>query len=827
MRHFTLITLFLFTIISYSQERPHNKGEQKRERPAIGTISGKVIDKESNQGVEFATISLISKRTKKTVNGGITNNSGYFEISKIKPGMYKVVISFIGYNDLIKDDIKINPKTPTINLGKIKLQSNAETLEGVDVVAEKEVYVNKIDKKVFNVDKDITSESSSLLETMQNIPSVDIDQDGNISLRGNPNVKVLIDGRPASIMGSDLATILEQFPANSVENIEVITNPSAKYDPDGMAGIINIRLKKDKRKGTNGSVLIAASTNEKYNGSLTLNTRTGKFNIFGTYSFRNNKHDFTKNALRENIYADTSNFLQEYESGERLGTSHMINAGVDFHITDKSTISYTGNFNISSRDKNEGSQYNYIDENYNLQSFTKRETYQPSDRSSFDNNLLFTSRFNKPGQELSTSLTYANSFGNSFGEYTDSYFDRYYNPISDTLYKQSDKNNHSNKNYILQLDYTHPFRKNMKLETGFKSEIQELYNDYLLSNFDYTTSVYIADSSTINNFNYYQQIHGVYAILSDKINNFSWQAGIRYEYAQTSFDLSYNTENYKNIYQNFYPSAHLSYDFGKSSEVLLSYSRRINRPSVRSLNPYTNISDATNIKVGNPYLQPEYINSFEFGYSKRFNKFSLISTLYYKLIEGVIKRYKKVIDDGTSIVTYANLDSGTNYGLELIGNLRFLKTMNLNLSVNMFRTIIEGNSEDNDLSNDALGMSSKLMLSGKLPKKFSIQVSGMYRSPITIPQGYIDNMYWADISLKKLIFKNKGSLSLRVSDIFDTQAFNINISDYNFTQEMHYKRNSRAVYLSFTYKFGKQFKDHKPKKRKRSRDDSGGDDIGI
>jgi len=803
MRHFIIITLILLTIISYAQNhqkqgRPDGKG-----RPAIGTITGKVIDNTTNETVEFATISIISKKTGKTVNGGITNNHGYFEIKKVKPGMYKIIISFIGFTDFIKDGVKVTPKSPNVSLGKIKLQSNSETLEGVDVVAEKEVYVNKIDKKVFNVDKDITSESASLLETMQNIPSVEIDQDGNISLRGNTNVKVLIDGRPSSIMGSDLTAVLEQFPANSVENIEVITNPSAKYDPDGMAGIINIRLKKDKRKGTNGSVLIAAGTNEKYNGSLNLNHRTGKFNLFGTYSFRHSKREYTKKALRQNIFADTSNYLQEYKAGDRTGNSHMINAGVDFYITDKSTISYTGNFNISDRDKTEGAEFNYYSEDHILQDLTNRSSFQPSNRGSYDNNLMFTSRFDKPGQELTSSLTYANSFGEGLGEYSDTYFNGDYTPVSDTIYKQTDKNNSTNTNYILQLDYTHPFNGDFKLETGFKSEIQDLYNDYSLSNFDFNTNDYVIDPTSINEFNYQQQIHGVYAILSDKISKFTWQAGLRYEYAQTTFDLSYNNDNYKNTYQNFFPSAHLAYDVGKLSEFQLSYSRRINRPSVRSLNPYSNVSDPANIKVGNPYLQPEYINSFELGYSKRINKFSLITSVYYKLIEGVIKRYKNVDDQGNAIITYTNLDSGTNYGLELIGNLKFLKSMNLNASINMFRTIIEGNSEDNDLSNDALGMSGKLMLNGKLPKKFSLQLSGMYRSPITVPQGTIDAMYWADISIKKSILKDRGSISLRLSDIFNTQAFNIYISDYNFTQEMQFKRNSRALYLSFTYKFGK------------------------
>jgi len=817
------LLVFIIAINSFSQEK-NQQNKQNSERPAIATISGKVIDKANNEPVEFATISVISKKENKTVNGCITSKNGVFEITKVKFGMYKIVVSFIGYSDITIDNIKLTPDKTNINLGKIELENSAQTLKNIDVVAEKNVYVSKIDKKVYNVDKNIASESSSLLETMQNIPSVNVDQDGNVSLRGNPNVKVLIDGRPSSIMGTDLPTILQQFPANSVEEIEIITNPSAKYDPDGMAGIINIKLKKQSIKGTNGSVMLAGATNSEYNGSVTLNHQQGKFNVFGTYSYRHGNREFSKFSTRKNILTDTTYYLKDFKIGNKLSNSQMINGGLDFYISEKSTISYTGGYSFSNGNGTENMEYDYITQDAIINSITTRNSIETSKRGSLDNSLLFSQKFGNPGQELTANFTYATSFHNDYGTYSQNLYDGNYSLVSDTTYKQYDQSEDKHQNYILQTDYTHPFGKNSKLETGFKSEMQNMYNEYMLQNFDYQTNNFITDSTSINNFNYIQKIHGVYGILSGNISKLSLQGGLRYEYAETNFDIAKTTENYKNTYQSFFPSLHLSYAINDLSEYQLSYSRRINRPSVHSLNPFTDASDPENIRIGNPYLQPEYINSFDLGYSKRFEKISIISSIYYKMINGVIKRYKQVNADGNSIMTFINLDSGTDYGVELVLDLKYIKWLRINASGNFYRTIIEGSSTNNDLSNDAYGISTKIMLDGKLPSKISAQLSAAYNTPETIPQGTKESMFWADFSIKKVILNDKGSISLSLSDIFNTRKYHIMLSDYNFEQDVQFKHVSRILKISFNYKFGKTLNNQKPKKEKRP-NNGGNEDI--
>ncbi len=794
-----------------------------------GTISGKIIDSSSNKPVEFATISVINTKTKKVVNGGITNEKGFFKINKVKPGNYSLDISFIGYSSIKIDNVKVEKNNLNLNLGTLKIQEDSKTLSEVNVVADKEIMVNKIDKKVFNVQKDITSESASLLEMLQNIPSIDVDQDNNISLRGNSNIRVLIDGRPATLMGNDLAAILEQFPANAVESIEVISNPSAKYDAEGMAGIINIRLKKsNKNDGTSGSILLSAGTANKYNGSLRIDHRTGKFRIFGAYSYRYNDRDFTKNALRFNNLTDTSFYLKQDNAGNRIVNSHMINAGVDYDITKNTTLSYTANYNISSRDRNEDLQYQYLNSKSELTNVTLRDAIGKVNRGSFDNNILFTSRFDKPGQELTANVSFAKSYSDKENFYEENYFTANMEPIADTLFKQNDNVGFENTTYYIQSDYTHPFSKTMKLETGLKGNIEKERNTYDLNNF--YNSDYVRDTSYSSDFTYNRAIYALYATLSDKIKKVSWQAGLRYEMTQTSFDIVNDNNNYLNTLHDFFPTMHLSYEVAEMSNIQLSYSRRINRPSMHSLNPIPNFSDPANVRVGNPYLKPEFVNSMELGFDKRIKSVSIVTSIYYRYITDMIRRYKKVDDSGKSIVTYTNLDNGQNYGLEFIVNASFLKTFRANASLNMYRTIINGNNDsENDLTNDAYGMSSRLMISGKLPKKFSVQFSTMYRSPITIPQGEIEAMYWSDISIKKKILKDKGSLSLRLSDIFNTRDFDIYLDDVNFTQSMHYKTTSRVLYLSFTYNFGKQLSKRYDKRKnnnnKHQRDSD--DDIGL
>ncbi len=818
-----LLILLVFSLSLGFSQHPQGKGG---DRPKIGILSGKVID-ENKHAVEFATISLISMRTQKPVDGGITNSHGYFELTKIEVGKYKVIISFIGFHDKVINDIFIKPKASTIDLGKIKIEPNAEQLETVEVTAEKNLQQNTIEKKVFNVSKDLTSETSSVTEVLNNLPSVDIDMDGNVTLRGNSNVRVLIDGRPSSIMGGNLAEILEQFPANTVESIEVITNPSAKYDADGMAGIINIKLKKEKRKGTNGSVLLTAGTGNKYNGSLKLNHRAGKFNFFGTYSYRYNDRNFNKNALRQNILTDTTTWLKQAEGGNHISNSNMFNAGIDYFITDKISLSYTGNYSVGSRDKTTGIEYYYLSADKYVNNSTQRATQYDNERTSFDNNLVFNSEFAKPGQELSVNLTYSKSNSDGFGSYSENYYDEYYNQI-DSIYKQRDYSQYNNTNIIAQVDYVQPLTNKSKIETGYKSIIEDIYSNYQNDFYDINGGYY-RDTISSNDFGYKQQIHAAYGIYSGEFKKLTYQGGLRFEYAQTSFNIKDDINDYKNTYQNIFPSVHLAYGFTESSEFTMSYSRRVNRPSMRALSPILNYSDPYNIKVGNPYLKPEYINSMEVGYSHKFKKFSVLGSVYYKMIEDVIKRYKSVNDStGIALVTYKNLTSGTNYGVELVVNLKLVKWMKINLSSNFFRTIIDGSNAEGDLSNDALGSSNKLMAQFRLPKGFSAQLSGMYRTPITVPQGSIDAMYWSDVSVKKKILKGKGTLGLRLSDIFNTRKFNINISDYNFTQEMHFQRDSRVLYLSFSYNFGKQFNDM-PRKKKSSkgRRDDGGEDMGL
>ncbi len=826
MKKVYLVLIFsLFCITLFAQGKNKRGGS---ERPKIGVLSGKIIDKDTKEPVEFSTIVIISKRSGKVVSGGVTNHKGYFEIKEIPVGFYKVKISFIGYNDFVIDSVKLMPKKPEKFLGTIKLKSNVQSLGEVSVQGEKKVFQNTLDKKIINVDKDITSEGASVSEVLQNVPSVDIDVDGNISLRGSQNVKVLIDGKPSAILGSDLATVLDQIPASSIESIEVITNPSAKYNPEGMAGIINIKLKKNNLKGTNGNVKLTAGTGNKYNASIGINHRQGKINLFANYSYRYHERTFSRVSNMTNFIGDSLFYIDNLKSGSRLSQSHMVNAGFDYNLNQKNTISFIGMFNKSDRDKNFNSWNNTLDSDRILSSIEKNISKSPTNSYDMDYTLSYKKEFEKPGTELTADIMYSTDNDNNEANYSTQNYNLDGTLADNTPYLQDATTLFDIKILDVKTDYVNKLSEDSKIEAGYESRFRNFNNDYKSQYFDYSLNNYIDDTLLNNHFNYFEQVHSVYGIYSNKYKKLKYQAGIRLEQVITNFDLLTTSETYDNSYFSYYPSVHLGYEINKKNILQLSYSRRVNRPSIRSLNPFKDVSDPYNIHQGNPYLKPEYINSLELGYEYKIKRNSLLANVYYKQINNTIHRYKTVDSTGVSTITSQNLNSGENYGLELTSVLNLVKWESVNMSFNFFQTKLDASNLESDLNSENFGWSAKLMSNTILPYKFMVQISFRYRSPILIPQGEIKAMYNTDIAIRKNILKNKGTLSLRVSDIFDTRKFSIDLVDDNFTQSFTHSFESRVLYFTFSYRFGKQFKTEK-RRQKRSSDDNGGGgmDIGL
>lgn len=818
------IYLVSLSIIVFSQNRQFPEGEKA---PAIGKIKGVVLDNNSKQAVEFATIALYKLKDSSLVNGVVAGEKGNFQLSELPFGRYFMKINFIGYKQLVIDTIAIRPKAVEIDLGHIKLKSNTEQLGEVEVAAEKSTLQLGIDRKIFNVEKSIVSEGGSVNDVLQSIPSVSVDIDGNVSLRGSGNVTVLIDGKPSGITGSSRAAILQQIPASSIESIELITNPSAKYDPDGMSGIINIITKKNKLNGFNGSVSVGAGTGDKYNAAAALSYRNSKINVYANYGFRSNNKTGDGTAFRQNYFTDTTFFLRQNNRSLNKNISHNIKGGLDFYINDKNTIGGSVMYNTGSEKSNETINFFEADLNDITGASYARDVNTDEVPISIDYNLNYRKTFTKPKQELLFDATYSDASGKKNERYVERDYMLKYDYKNATPFKQNIITNTKNTIFTGQVDYVQPLKSQMKWELGAKTTMRDINSDFKSDVFNYTSNDFQLDSNLSNNFIYTENIYAAYSTFSGTIKNFGYQLGLRAEEANTLSNSVTTNETFSNNYFNFFPSVHLAQKFAKEQELQVSYSRRINRPNIRNLNPFKDYSDPYNIRFGNPYLKPEYTNSYELSYLKYFKKGVITATAYYRQTDGVIQRYKTVSDSTSSFITFINLDKSQSSGLELILKTDITKWWNITFSANGFQTIIDGSNVQADLQNENLSYIVKLLSNMRVWKNMDIQVTANYNGPTATLQGEVKSMFTMDLGLKKEIFKN-ASLSLNITDLTDARKMQIVANnDPTFYQEMNRKKESRIATLTFSYRFGKMSESKKGRQDKPGGMDSGGGDMGM
>ncbi len=835
IRRFSILYFLVFSCSVFSQ----NGQFANADAPSIGKIKGTVIDNKTKQPVQFATISLYKFKDSSLVTGVVATDKGSFELSSLSFGRYFMKVKFIGYKQMVIDTIAIRPRAPEVTIGVIKLQSNSEQLGEVEVSTEKSTLQLGIDRKIFNVEKSIVSEGGSATDVLQSIPSVSVDIDGNISLRGSGNVTVLVDGKPSGITGSSRAAILQQIPASSIESVELITNPSAKYDPDGMSGIINVILKKNKLSGFNGSVTAGVGTNDqynedfninKYNSSINLSYRNSKLNAYVNYGFRSNERAGSGLSNRYTFFADTAFYLNQKTRSLNKNVSHNAKAGIDFYLNDKNTLGFSVLYNTGTESSDQTTNYSEAN-NLNVISGEYARDAKTSDApTSVDYNLNYRKAFAKPKQELTFDGTYSTASSNDVENYSERDYVLKYASKNATPFKQNTTTNGTNSIANIQLDYIQPLKNQMKWEAGAKTTLRNIQNDFVSQTYDYTNSEFVADTNLNNNFKYNENIYAAYATFSGTIKKFGYQVGLRGEAANTVSTLITTHEKFSNDYFNLFPTVHLSEKFKKEQELQISYSRRINRPNTRTLNPFKDYSDPYNIRVGNPYLKPEYINSYELSYVKYWTKSVLTATAYYRQTNGIIQRLKTVTDSTLSFVTFVNLNSSKSYGVELISKNDLTKWWNITTSLNVFETKIDGNNVQADLQNNNFSYMLKFLSNMRVLKNMDIQLTANYMGPTATAQGEAEGMFTIDIGAKKEIFKN-ATLSLNVNDLTNSRRMKMKASDSNFTQTMERRRESRVATITFTYRFGKMSDSGKKSKQDKSNNgggfDGGGGDMGM
>jgi outer membrane receptor protein involved in Fe transport len=832
MRNYLLLFLLFISSFVYAPayaQRPQGNGNfNPQNAPAIGKITGKLIDKQTKQPLEFATIALyriprnqggIKKDTILFETGTTSNDKGEFILEQVKVGRFMVKIDFIGYKTFKSDTFMITPKNPEMIFDKLEVSSNEQQLASVEIIGEKAVYEQQLDKKVFNVEKNITATGGTVNDVLQNIPSVSVDIDGNVSMRGSGNVTILIDGKPSGLTGANRAAALAQLPAAMVDKIEIITNPSARYDADGMSGIINIVTKKNKLEGMNGNISAGVGTRNKYNIGTNLSYKIKKINFFGNYSYRHDQRFSNGYSLRKNTINDSIWHSDQYNNGLRIPYFHIAKIGLDYYLSNNTTISTNVNYSYRIDGETDNFTYNIGDKFNNPLYNYHRNTSGRENGNNWDYTLNFKHSFPKNKSELTADVVYStadNTVTSNFSTEKQAYKYSKYDSLQNT-------NNISGvKILTLQTDFTLPIGKTKKgkFEAGYKSILRTIDNNFLSNSFDWEKSLYQRDSRLNNDFRYNENIHAAYVMMGNEFKGFQWQAGLRAEQTFTKSEVLTTGESYPNQYFNVFPSLVINKQLKGENELVLSFSRRLNRPQVGTLNPFVDYSDPLNLRKGNPSLLPEYINSFEFSYNKNWKSYSINSTVYYRTIEGVITRYRTVDNGGIATTTFKNLTSGTSYGLELVGRLQPFNWWDITISGNVFQSIINGTNVDASLNNNNLSWNARFISNNKISKTLSTQIIANYNAPNVMPQGMTIPIYGIDLAIKKDIFKGKGTLTLNVSDIFDWRRFGATLSDATFYNQFTRKRESQVATLNFSYRFGS--KDFAPSRRKASKGNEGG-----
>lgn len=792
--------------------------------PEIGVVYGRVLDDATGDAMEFVTVSLEHLRDSSSVYGTITGRKGYFKIEKIKVGPYRVRFNYMGYAEQTVAQLRLSPRESVeADLGEIRMQSSISELGVAEVVDEKRFMEVQMDKKVYNVAENITTTGGSANEVLENIPSVEVDIDGQISLRGSSNVTVLIDGKPSGLTGGDREALLDQIPANLIDQVEVITNPSAKYDPDGMAGIINVVLKKNKLEGFYGNTQLSVGTGDNYDGSLGLNWRNSKVNLSSSYSYRYNDRFSRSTTVRDNFLETDTNRLDQFADGGRLGTSHTVRLGADWYLTPARTLSVSGNLGLRNQDNHEVVDFRILAPENVLEEHYDRSTSGINNRGSFDLNVGYREEFGSRAHFFKADAFYSRFFG----ENTSTFIQRWYDldgAIQDTLVP-SEINTADNFTdvYTFQADYERPLENEGRFETGVKSIIRTMGTDFV-AGFEDQEGNFENDLTRSNNFEFDEQIHSAYATWGRKFGDWGLQAGGRLEQALTTSRLVTTGETFENNYLSFFPSANLSYDLSEENILQFSYSRRINRPRTRQLNPFPNYTDPLNLRQGNPFLLPEYTHSVEFGWTKYIKRNTFSSAVYYRDVSNVIRRFKRVDDNGVSTTTFENIAGTQSYGLELIAAFRLGQAWSLNGSANFYRTVSDGSNLESDLNADAFGWFARLRTSYKWGDNWEAQVSGFYRAPMIILQGEFSGILSSDVAVQKRIWDGKGTIGLRLRDALDTREFEFITEGSTFYQEGYRKRESQNVFLTFSYRFGKL--EERSGRRGRGSSGFGGDDGG-
>lgn len=796
-------------------------------------IEGKVIEEGTNIPLEYATITLKSTSDNKVVTGGITDTDGKFSI-EIPSGTYNIYVEYISY---ITKEYLNKTLTTSIDLGTVSLALDIASLDEVTVVAERTTVEIKLDKKIYNVGKDLTVRGGTVSDVLDNVPSVSVDVEGAVSLRGNDDVRILINGKPSGLVGLNSTDALRQLPAESIERVEVITSPSARYDAEGSAGILNIILRRSKLEGLNGAITVNGGYPWQAGISGNVNYRTGDVNIFNTTSY--DYRESPGNATNETEYFngdEPSTFLTEDRDFDRIRKGYSTNTGIEWYINETSSITASLVYRDSDNESNTFNLTREFDSNNTLINTTIRRDPELEDDKTIQYALSFDKQFNGDSQhkltfdfqyedsrEIEQSIINQNGFDVEFVE-TDENQDR----------------------ILLQADYVKPINETGQFELGYRGEFFDLYTDYLVeSSFD-NGDTFQVNTNLSNALNFKQYVNAFYTQFGNKIGEkFSYLLGLRYEGTRITIDQVTSSNFNKKDYHQLFPTINLAFELSENENITLGYNRRIRRPRSRFINPFPSRSSATNLFQGNPDLDPSTSNAFDVGYFKKFGKLSLTSSIYFQRAKDAFNfvaletdnfyiyetnqtinindpNFDQLNEDYDLVPvikrTPINLATNDRFGLEFTLTYRPTKKWNLNGNFNLFNSSTRGDYEGQNFDADNISWFIRLNNKYTLPGNIDWQTRLFYRGPSETAQSKNKGIFSTDLAFSKDLFKDKASIAFNVRDLFNSRKRRSDNFTDTFNNYSEFQWRVRSFNLAFTYRFNQQ--------NKRERGDRGGEGGG-
>ncbi len=764
--------------------------------PTQAMVAGWISD-DKDVAIPFAAVELYASADSSVVTGAATDEGGKFSLAA-PAGNYFLKVSFLAYAPKTITDIQLTENTMK-SLGQISMEAEGILLDDLEIVEERSQMELHVDKRVFNVGKDLANVGSNASELLDNIPSVNVDIEGNVSLRGSENVRILVDGKPSGLVGLSNTDALRNLQSSLIEKVEVITNPSSKYDAEGEVGIINLVLKKEKGKGVNGS--FTATTGYPHNHGLTynINYRRKKVNLFSNFGFNYREGPGGGSTYLEYLFNDELVKYRSEREHVRGGLSNSIQFGADYFLNDKNTITISGLYKYSNGNNNASVTYRDFDANDVLLNTTVRTDEEAEPSHNAEGALNYTKTFAQKGRKWSFDAKYNLRDDTETTEYLEQSTDP---TIADVIQKSD--NTEDEQNWLFQTDYIHPFSKDSKMEMGLKATFRAIQNDFTVEQiFDDQFEILPEFDDKLL---YNENIYAAYFMAANKTGRFSYQGGLRAEYSDIRTELIESGESNPREYLNFFPSVHLAYEFANQNTFQVSYSRRISRPRFWYLLPFITFSDRRNRFGGNPNLNPEYTDSYEAGYLRNFEKGTFLASAYYRHSTGVIARVTVVNDEGNTDLKPINLATKDAYGAESNITVNLSDWWRLTTSFNFYYFETAGIFEGTDYGTSGTTWNANMNHKFKLPGKVDLQTSFDYRAPENTIQGKVLSMFTWNAGISKELLKDKATLTFSAKDILNTRKRRMLTDTPDLYSELEFQWRSRQFLLSFNYRLNQKKK---------------------